>query len=342
MRIFTYGVWLVCVLALFFYCTNYVSSGEDEKVALIAHINGEANEKSGPSKNWKPLYLFTELAAGDSLHISKNAGVRIFFYSDAHSEYLKGDCIVCITTQSCVLKRGDVQCMAVEKPYDWIKSLGYTKTSGKQSLNQKYVRSMNREAWGDIYINKPMFKISRTNPDVEWEETPGGEEYIITFRDEMDKVILRGTSKNGSFSYPSGTQPLSFGKEYMCKVSAIRAHTEVAMGCTKFKVAPKEEIESINRVKDIIKKALQEHHGDLSPSIILLSYYLKNELVDDAFELCKHLSEQKPNDKNLHLWLAKLYDLRGQRDKAEEEQRKAQNKSFSDNTHEKYKMKVKL
>lgn len=68
---------------------------------------------------------------------------------------------------------------------------------------------------------------------------------------------------------------------------------------------------------------VKSDNKDVTPYTMLFSYCIKIDCLEEALGVCKELAEKKPKDKNIRLWLAKLYELNGLEEESKKEQDKA-------------------
>ncbi|MHC9539720.1 MAG: hypothetical protein AB9903_09370 [Vulcanimicrobiota bacterium] len=313
-----------------------VAAEKGTEVAELLDYEGDIKIMKRGSEQWCIGCSMTGLREGDSVNLSlPGDSATIFFYNNKRAYFLLGECVVQIGQNSCLLKKGEKRSIS-----NGFKIKEFSGVEPLECLTHKYAKTVRQKVWGEIKIIKPSFNISLTKPDVEWKEIPEAEEYEIFFRDNHDKIIVRGFSKNGALSFPPTAKPLSYGEEYICTVVGKIGAKEVAKGYSKFRVVDNKEMYMVKKAKEEVDIIIMESiHSpvlkilacdlpnnilaDISPYLLLFSYYMQNELIDDACILCEKLLIMRSEDKNLHLWLAKIYELRGQDRKAKEEREKS-------------------
>lgn len=300
---------------------NPASAKKSDPSAMITHTKGVVKRHVKGGNGWSTAGVLTELSCGDMILIKSGGMARIVFYRDTHSEILKGPCKVRIGSRSCVLKNGKKGRIRVLPSYRGIRAFKSIEAS-----SVKFAGVEARKRPDIVFVLSPREFIAELKPAYEWEAVNGADGYIIRLENLQGRELWNVSSKSARINYPENQSPLDFNSSYFCDVRAIKDHRVVARGSSAFKVLSGDKVKKIRILKQQADKQLKENPDDPTPLVALLTIYMENRILDEAFDTCSRLIKMRPDDKNIHYWMGRLYELKGMPDKAKEEYGKARMK----------------
>lgn len=287
-----------------------------KEVAEIQDCKGKVQilAKEAQADSWKPAYAKTVLHEGDRIRTVKDAKATLLFYKDMHTERLAGDVQVRLGDNNCMIEKGTKNNVQVGTAFQ-----GIAGVQPINSISQKYMGVMQR---GDIQLFAPKFKSSATTPSFVFDFVPADQYEISVMTDKKEVLHIVVKEKDAKTNdsdevvipYPQGTPPLENGVSYKWSVAAVVGKEAPSQGNADFTVATGEEISSIQKIREQLDAASKQNSEDLSPQLVLFSYYWDNGFIEDAYALCRELMKLRPDDANLQNWDKDLYKLRRARE----------------------------
>ncbi len=283
-------------------------------VAVITNSKGEIEAKTANAPTWSSVGVLTDLSENQLVKLSKGSSVKIVFYNDNHPEILNGPCIARITTDKCILEKGDKNSLKASTPYKGIKTIRSIKLSGED-----YAGVSTRNKPGNIKLLTPMEISADKAPIFEWQPVSGTEKYLISIENRDGELIWRDHSGSPKIR----SKPLEYGGVYFWDIKALKNDEIIAHGSGAFKIIQEKLYEEFNNLKQDTEKQNKANPGDPTPQILLMSFCLDNHLLDEAFEACRQIVKMKPQEKQVHYWMGRLYEIKGMEKEAESEYKKA-------------------
>lgn len=309
---------LSALLIVFTGIHNPASAKKSDPSAMITHTKGVVKRHVKGGNGWSTAGVLTELSCGDMILIKPGGMARIVFYRDTHSEILKGPCKVRIGSRCCVLKNGKKGRIRVLPSYRGIRAFKSIEASSAKFAG---VEARNRP--DIVFVLSPREFIAELKPAYEWEAVNGADGYIIRLENLQGRELWNVSSKSAKINYPKNQSPLDFNSSYFCDVRAVKENKVIARGSSAFKILPGDKVKKIRILKQQANKQLKENPDDPTPLVALLTIYMENRVLDGAFDTCSRLIKMRPDDKNIHYWMGRLYELKGMKDKANKEYGKA-------------------
>jgi len=310
----------VLLIALFLTAASSLAKGS-APVAELQGYKGTVKIKKSGEKAWSKGYAKSMLHEGDGVALPEGGKATILFYNDMHTEVVSGKCEVEIGEKRCSLIKGEKSQIK--------NGLVFKGIVGAPSMQIKSINFSgvpDRAGWGDVQILTPLSRITTLRPAIHWKQIPeaDGYEVVLFRRNERDTEIFRCAAKDGLLSFPVGQKDLMAGSKYLCEIDAKDGKKVLTKGYVEFETASGSEIKEKEGLRKEMEAQMKKDPQDITPLLVLFDYCISHGLMDDAFTLCTKLTTLKPDDRNLHLWLAALYEFRGQKREAEKERAKAE------------------
>lgn len=315
-------VCLITVLTVFLVPGQATVRAETRQAAaLVTNTQGDVQIAPQGSRSWAPLKLLSEVAAGDTIQVSKKGQARLVFYHDTHSEILKEGCVVKVSPKSCILEKGKPGSITQIQPYKGVRAFQSIEAS-KEKFGGVVVRG--GVSGNEVHLERPVGTITSLRPLFQWEAIGGAEDYLVKLEDENWETIWEVPSRSNSLPYPESSQSLTPGATYFWKVGArqnqkVKAWSEDGT----FATLSLETQERLRALKEQTDRQIRESPGDPAPYVVLLTFYMEHNLLEDALQACSTLSQMIPGDKSIHYWKGTLYNGMGMKEKAKEEYKKA-------------------
>jgi len=303
---------LVIISLILVILGGYIPVYAKGPVALVAGVKGNARLSRAGSKKTATLSMLEELSPGDKLFLGKNTEIRITFYKDTHSEVLKGQCIVEVSGNSIKLLKGSPSSIKVIPAYKGIKTLQSIKAS-----SLKYGGTAARKNY--IFIHAPRRIVTTTRPTFKWEPLGRNQTYHISLEDRNGRKICDLSTKDNVLEYPGDISSLEHGKAYFFIVSRNKPFFESTTSRTAFQVIDERTDRIMKELKAQVEKQLKENPRDPGPGVVLLTFYLQNNIIEEAFNTCDKILRKDPGNKNIRKLMKELQGLRGMSDRVKKE-----------------------
>ena len=296
---------VIMALFILLQCTA-ANAADSLKVATVGAIQGTAKRSVDSGKTWKPIEILTELSAGDQLTLENKSSVKVIFYNPPHRETLTGPCKVQISSNNCSLIQGSPGLVKTSTAYKGVRALKSIKSS-----SQNFAGVEIRNEPDVVNLLSPRGKVASLNPRFEWKPVVKAQEYLLTLEDLDGKTIWNQTTSDVQAQYPDSSPPLKPGKSYFWNVRAAKDKKIIARGSASFKLISGEVYENLKLLKEQTGSEVKENPNDPEPYVVLLTFYMENQLLDEAIDTCEQLLKMKPGDGNVRELMSRLNELKG-------------------------------
>lgn len=283
-----------------------VHAADSLKVATVGAIQGTAKRSVDRGKTWKPVEILTELSDGDQLQLENKSSVKVIFYKPPHRETLTGPCRIQIASNNCSLIQGSPDLVKTSSAYKGIQALKSIKSS-----SQNFAGVEIRNEPDVVNLLSPRGKIAGLKPRFQWKPVEKAQEYLLALEDLDGKTILTQTTSNTKIPYPDSSPPLEPGKSYFWNVRATKDKKIIARGSASFKLISGEVYENLKLLKEQTDIEIKENPNDPEPYVVLLTFYMENQLLDEAIDTCEQLLKMKPGDGNVRELMKRLCEKKG-------------------------------
>lgn len=310
---------LVVVIAAIIPSAEVFADNSEPVVALITDIKGNIKLKTSMTDKGKPTDILTDLKKNWLIELEKGAYVRIVFYSDNHRATVKGPCLVSITTNQCGIIRGDNNCIREFSAYKGIKT-----SHSIHVIGEEYAGVSARNKPGSISLYSPLEISSSRIPVFKWQAIAGADKYTISLEDGEGEAIWRKETDAPKIVYDSDAKKsLELGGTYFWEIRALKKNETIARGSGAFKIIEEKVLEELLSLKQEAEKEKHISPDDPTSQIMLMSFCLKNHLLDEASDACQNIIKLRPGEKQPHYWMGRLYELKGMDKEAQSEYKKA-------------------
>lgn len=299
---------------LFIFIQTAVQVLAAEPVALVSDLKGSGTISRPGSKSTVKLEILEELFQGDVISLKKGSQVKITFYKDTHAELIKGDYEGSVLPDKMKMLKGSSASSKQIASYQGVKTLRSIKAS-----SEKFGGSAAR-TWKKfgISFNSPRRTIANTTPSFQFtmkNSDPSDQLKILLTEESTGDTVFEVPCEVGSMKYPQGEKPLEYGKVYKWNVIAYRNGERYKLSVPEeemqpFKVAEREVCEKYNDLKKQVDEEIKKEPEDQSPYIVLLSYSLENNLLEESYKTCSLLLKKRPDDANIKDLYSRLCRLR--------------------------------
>jgi len=260
-------LWAVLVLVMGLWLALPVVAAEP--VALVKAVKGDVKLATAGSQNWAPLYVLSELVPGDRIRVAAKGEVRIFFYSDTHSEIVKGTSTVRITVKKCELEKGARSNVTIVAPYRGMQAFRSIKASSEQ-FGGVALRSV---IMLGIELLRPHEVIAQVNPTFEWNALSGVDDYLVALEDEQGNRLWEQACGESRLSYPESVALLDYEKAYFWIVIARNKGQVVARQSGGFRIISEDAAERLETLQEQTGAEIAAHPDDPGPHVVLFSFH---------------------------------------------------------------------
>ncbi len=285
-----------------------------EPVALVSDIKGSGTIKHIGSKTVVKLEILSELFSGDVISLKKGSQVKITFYKDTHAELIKGDYEGSVLPDKMKMLKGTAASSTQLASYSGVKTLKSIEAS-----SEKFGGSAAR-TWKQFGISfyTPRRTIADTTPNFLFglkKSDPSNQLRILLVEESTGNIVFEDSCDSGSMKYPSNAKPLEYGKIYKWNVIAYKNGERYKLSVPEeemqpFKVADREVCEKLQILKKQVDENLRANPDDLSHYVVLLSFCLENNLLEESYNTCSILLKKRPDDENIKKLYTRLCQLR--------------------------------
>lgn len=258
-----------------------LSAHAAEPVAMITDLKGNVY-LAGKTK---PLSILSYLPPGEEIMLDTGAYLVVTYFAQSTEFSFKGPAHIVIHEQEAKALKGsaEIHRLNADKSGAAVKFV----QSGKLTIATVEMRS--------IMLVKPALlspvnsKVSSLTPVFTWKKLEDVEKYLLTLSNEQGANIQQAELKTNSWTPEA---PLQHGAGYRWKVEALLTSGDKLNAQGVFSVADKESIDRVNAQKP-------PADANFSDNVTYAIFLEAEGFSDDAKNIWKELSRQRPDDLNL-------------------------------------------
>lgn len=252
-----------------------------EPVAMITDLKGNVY-LAGKTK---PLSILSYLPPGEEIMLEAGAHLVVTYFALSTEYSFNGPAHIVIQEKEAKALKGssEIHRLNAEKSGVAVKFV----QSGKLTVATVEMRS--------IMLLKPTLlspvnsKVSSLTPVFTWKKLDNVEKYLLTLIDEQGAAIKQAELNTNSWTPDT---PLQYGASYRWKVEVLLTSGDKLNAQGGFSVADKESIDRVNAQKPPANASFSDN--------VTFAIFLEAEgFSDDARNIWKELSRQRPDDLNL-------------------------------------------
>jgi len=282
----------------------------DKGVAQVTGVKGEV------TKNNAPLKIFSNVEAGDKLHVAAGAQVTLFFLADQHKEIIQGDSSFAVTATG---SSAPANKKVVQQASAGLKVKG----GSVASLNSDQYGGSVKRGGAEQVLSAISARHSLSNtPELRWTSVEGAANYVVSVQKDFGDTPF--ITENVTGTSVKLSKPLDRGKVYIWKVEARTADgKELGEDIADVEVLSDAKVNAIKAARSDFESAKKKSPDDASSYIAMAARYMEEGLPSEAIAVFQELATKNPSNPYPHERLSVLYKSMGMDKESKEQEAKA-------------------